>query len=174
MRFRTPDFNPSRLFLYYNERDIEGSESTDSGAMLSDGVKSLQQQGVCPELAWVYDIKRFAEKPPQSCYKLAEDHKYHRGYNIDNTDIEQIKVSLFNGNPFVMGIAVYASFESQEVAQTGTVPMPGPDEAALGGHAILCCGYDDSTQRVTCLNSWSEQWGDHGYFTLPYAYVTDP
>ena len=69
---------------------------------------------------------------------------YHRGFNIDNTDIEQIKTSLFNGNPFVMGIAVYESFESEEVARTGEVPMPGEGEKMLGGHAILCCGYDDS------------------------------
>lgn len=42
-----------------------------------------------------------------------------------------------------MGIAVYESFESQEVARTGEVPMPKPDEKMLGGHAILCCGYND-------------------------------
>lgn len=111
---------------------------------------------MCSELAWTYDISRFAEKPPAPCYKLAEDHRYARGFNIDNTDIEQIKTSLFSGNPFVMGIAVYESFESQEVARTGEVPMPGPGEKMLGGHAILCCGYDDNTQRVTCLNSWSD------------------
>ena len=73
-----------------------------------------------------------------------------------------------------MGIAVYESFESEEVARTGVVPMPGPDEKLLGGHAILCCGYDDNTQRVTCLNSWSSNWGDAGYFTLPYEFVTNP
>ena len=72
-----------------------------------------------------------------------------------------------------MGIAVYESFESQEVARTGEVPMPGPDEKMLGGHAILCCGYNDDSQRVTCLNSWSAGWGDKGYFTLPYKYITD-
>ena len=73
-----------------------------------------------------------------------------------------------------MGIAVYGSFESKEVAKTGEVPMPVPDESLLGGHAVLCCGYDDDTQRVLCLNSWGSGFGDKGYFTLPYAYITDP
>ena len=37
----------SRLFVYYNERVMEGSVNDDAGAMLRDGVKSLVKQGVC-------------------------------------------------------------------------------------------------------------------------------
>ena len=88
--------------------------------------------------------------------------------------MNQIKAALFNGNPFVMGIAVYESFESEAVARTGEVPMPKSGEKLLGGHAILCCGYNDETQRVTCLNSWGSGFGDSGYFTLPYEFVTNP
>jgi len=43
----SPDFVPARLFLYYNERVIENSVSNDSGAYLRDGMKTLQQQGIC-------------------------------------------------------------------------------------------------------------------------------
>src|SRR5205807_2007395 len=39
----------SRLFVYYNERVIEGTANQDSGAFLRDGIKSLAKQGVCPE-----------------------------------------------------------------------------------------------------------------------------
>ena len=124
---------------------MEGSRSTDSGAIISDGVKSLREQGVCPELAWPYDIKRFADEPPEVCYKLALDHRFYKSHNIDNTDIQQIKLSLYNNDPFVFGIAVYESFESQEVAKTGIVPMPKENEKMLGGHAIICVSYDDNT-----------------------------
>src|SRR5689334_22233606 len=41
------DFMPSRLFVYYNERDIERTVGTDSGAMLRDGVKCVSKLGVC-------------------------------------------------------------------------------------------------------------------------------
>ena len=34
------DFVPSRLFIYYNERVIENTVSTDSGAELRDGIKN--------------------------------------------------------------------------------------------------------------------------------------
>ena len=42
----------SRLFIYYNERVIEHSVRTDSGAMIRDGIKTLVKQGSCSELSW--------------------------------------------------------------------------------------------------------------------------
>jgi len=43
----------------------------------------------------------------------------------------------------------------------------------LGGHAVMAVGYDDSSQRFIVRNSWGKGWGLGGYFTLPYAYLTD-
>ena len=56
---------PSRLFIYYNERVIEGTVTSDSGAQLRDGVKTVAKQGICPEKVWPYDISKFAVKPPR-------------------------------------------------------------------------------------------------------------
>jgi C1A family cysteine protease len=42
-------FTPSRLFIYYNERAIEGTVNGDSEAMIRVGIKSVVKQGVCPE-----------------------------------------------------------------------------------------------------------------------------
>ena len=50
------DFMPSRLFIYYNERAMEGTIDTDSGAMIRDGMKSVAKLGVCTEDTWPYDI----------------------------------------------------------------------------------------------------------------------
>ena len=49
-------FIPSRLFVYYNARVIEGTVDSDSGAMIRDGIKSVAKQGGCPEDIWPYDI----------------------------------------------------------------------------------------------------------------------
>jgi C1A family cysteine protease len=86
----------------------------------------------------------------------------------------QMKGCLAHGYPFVLGFSVYESFESEEVARTGVVPMPDiAKEQMLGGHAVLAVGYDDADQRFLCRNSWGESWGEGGYFTMPYAYLTD-
>ena len=41
-----------------------------------------------------------------------------------------------------------------------------------GWHAISICGYDNTTGRFEFKNSWNSWWGNGGYGTLPYKYVT--
>ncbi len=170
--YKRPTFLGSRLFLYYNERRLEGSINYDSGATLYDGIKSLLINGVCLEKNWVYNENKFAIKPPNSCYIEALKYKVKSVKNIDNTLIN-MKSSLVNKQPFVVGIAVYESFESNTVASTGLVPMPQPNEQLLGGHAILIVGYDDIKKVWIARNSWGSSWGDKGYFYLPYNYLID-
>ncbi|RMO97988.1 Papain cysteine protease protein [Pseudomonas syringae pv. philadelphi] len=44
-----PAFEPSRLFIYYNERVIQHTVESDSGAMIRNGIKTVAAQGDCPE-----------------------------------------------------------------------------------------------------------------------------
>src|SRR5215469_10274500 len=37
----TQDWVPSRLFIYYNERAMEGTTASDSGARIRDGIKTV-------------------------------------------------------------------------------------------------------------------------------------
>src|SRR5438128_696006 len=57
-----PAFAPSRLFIYYNERAIEGTVDNDSGAMLRDGIKSIAKQGDCAETHWPYPNRKVREQ----------------------------------------------------------------------------------------------------------------
>ena len=165
-------FIPSRLFIYYNERVMEGTVGTDSGAQIRDGIKSVGSIGAPPETDWPYVINEFAMKPPTKAYKdapLGKALQYQRVPQV----LTQMKGCLASGYPFVYGFTVYESFESPQVAQTGVVPMPAAGEKVLGGHAVLAVGYDDSSQRFIVRNSWGPGWGMGGYFTVPYAYLTD-
>lgn len=168
----TPNFVPSRLFIYYCERVIEGTVNADSGAQIRDGIKSVAHNGDCPEKEWPYDIARFSLKPSPGCYKDALKYKavsYQRVVQAPS----QLKGCLASGYPIVFGFTVYESFEGAAVARTGKMPMPAPSEKVLGGHAVLAVGYDDAAQRFIVRNSWGKGWGMQGYFTMPYAYLTD-
>lgn len=165
-------WHPSRLFLYYNERVMIRMVKEDSGAYLRDGIKSLVRQGVCPETLWPYDVAKFTQKPNRMCYGAAEAVQV-LGYRRVSSELNDMKAALAQGLPFVVGISLYESFETEEVARTGKVPLPSPEERMIGGHAILCVGYDDTTRRFELLNSWGKQWGDAGFFTVPFGYLTN-
>ncbi|HYB40436.1 MAG TPA: C1 family peptidase, partial [Candidatus Methylomirabilis sp.] len=173
MKEKLPDvFTPSRLFIYYNERVIEGTVQSDSGAQIRDGIKSVAKQGGCPEKLWPYDIAKFTDKPSAACYTEAAKHRVV-SYQRVAQNANQMKGCLASGFPFVFGFTVYESFESDAVAKTGQVPMPAHGEQVLGGHAVMAVGYDDHAQRFTVRNSWGTGWGHKGYFTIPYAYLLD-
>src|SRR5262249_45384594 len=107
-----------------------------------------------------------------SCYTDATKSvavSYHRII----PHLDQLKGCLADGFPFAFGFTVYADFESPEVAKTGEAQLPTPGEQVLGGHAVPRVGYDDATQRFLVRNSWGPSWGQAGYFTLPYAYLTE-
>jgi C1A family cysteine protease len=170
---KTTAFAPSRLFIYYNERAIEGTVKVDSGAMLRDGIKSLADQGAAPETSWPYDILKFTNKPPKKCYDAGLKNQALSYQRLTPT-LAQLQGCLATGYPFVFGFSVYDSFESAAVARTGKVPMPnGSTEKLLGGHAVLAAGYDETKQCFIVRNSWGADWGVKGYCTFPYAYLLD-
>lgn len=173
LKQRLTDYVPSRLFIYYNERVIEGTVGLDSGAMIRDGIKSVASQGVCPEAEWPYDISKFTEKPSPAAYRDAASDRAV-SYQSLIQDLNQMRACLASGYPFIFGFTVYESFESLIVAQTGHAPMPGPSERAVGGHAVVAVGYDDPSQTFLVRNSWGTAWGMAGYFTLPYTYLLQP
>jgi len=183
LKQKLPDFTPSRLFIYYNERSMENTVATDSGAQIRDGVKSVSKLGVCPEAEWPYVATpadpntnlwppgaKPAQKPSPTCYSDALQHKAVT-YESVSRDLAQFKGCLAAGYPFVLGFTVYSAFESPQVAQTGVLNLPTSSEQVLGGHAVMAVGYDDAAQRFIIRNSWGTGWGLKGYFTMPYAYL---
>jgi C1A family cysteine protease len=164
---------PSRLFIYWNERDIEGDVANDSGASLRDGMTVLSKLGVPHEYLWWYNTKKYAVKPNKAVYTDAKQHLITEYLSIDNTKITDIKTCLAQGYPISFGFTAYESLESDVVAQTGVLPMPSKTEQIIGGHAVVLCGFSDKERVVIVRNSWGTDWGKKGYFTMPYDYITN-
>ncbi|GAC1456903.1 MAG: C1 family peptidase [Chamaesiphon sp.] len=167
------EFIPSRLFIYWNTRDLEGDTQEDAGGELRDAAKAIGTYGVCPEKVWPYEIARFAAKPSIACYTIGRFNKAIAYHSVPQT-LEQMRGCLAEGYPFTAGIMVYEGFESSSTALTGVVELPHPGEQQIGGHAILVVGYQDNSRIFICRNSWGTDWGQQGYFTIPYDYLTNP
>lgn len=170
---------PSRLFIYYHARLIEGTVDQDAGSSIRDGFKVIST-GVPPETDWPYDIKKFADAPPKKAETDAEAHKATLYTSVPQVGVD-IKTQLVGASarPVSFGFTVYESFESAEVAHSGVVPIPKRNESVVGGHAVVIVGYDEELKRYKVRNSWGSketdgtEWGfqGSGYFFLPYEYV---
>lgn len=157
----------SRLFLYWHERQLDGTVNEDSGATLRDGMKVLNKIGVCPEKDYPYDVNKFTQQPSQQAELDAGTYKIQQYQRV--LALPVLKAVLAEGIPVVIGIKVYESFESPDVARTGMIPVPNKSrERFLGGHAMCAVGYKDNTNLVVVRNSWGDKWGDKGYCYMPY------
>lgn len=170
MAFLHAGFEGSQLWLYYEERKIEGDVHSDAGAEIRDGIKVLASLGLPPETAWPYDIAKFSRAPSAAATKAAKADMVTAYQRL--TGVDDMLDCLASGFPFVVGISVFESFETDAVAKTGKVPMPAKHDKLLGGHAVCVVGYTADGSFIV-RNSWGTGWGMNGYFTLPEAYLAD-
>ena len=166
------EWQPSRLYIYWFSRFIEGSTNQDSGCQIRDVMTAIHTYGACDEKLLPYNINRFTNRPSNSCVRAATPHiKDFKYLSVSNSEAS-LKNCLAAGFPIVFGFDVYESFESQSVANTGIVPMPDTEkEQCLGGHCVCIYGYDDTKKQYLIMNSWGTGWGDNGYFHAPYDFV---
>lgn len=168
------DFQPSQLFIYYQERVDDGNVPVDYGSSIRESAKAVANYGAAPSADWPYVISQFATKPPAKAYADALLSRITLYLAVGQT-AQEMKSCLADGYPIHVGFSVYSSFETAAVASSGVAPLPNPAlEKLLGGHAVVVVGYDDAAGTWLCRNSWGTGWGQSGYFTFPYAALLDP
>lgn len=169
---------PARAMIYYDARLIEGTQDQDSGAMVRDAVAGVVKSGVVPDTEFPYDDQVFDRAPSAQDYA---DAKKQEALVYEAVAYPHFNQALASGFPVVFGFTVYESFESQEVASTGIVPIPQPGEQILGGHCVWGHGFNSRFKALgndkfpartkACRNSWMDEggapWGDNGDFYLP-------
>lgn len=165
--------NLSRLWLYYQERVLEGTVADDAGAQIYSGVRVLQTLGCPQESLWPYDIELYSTRPSKMANRDAKNYLLVKASAL-HQNLRDLKLSLIQRHPVVFGCLVFPSFEDPSVASTGRVPLPDPSESCLGGHCMMLVGFDDSSQSFLVRNSWGTAWGLGGYCWMPYAYLLNP
>lgn len=167
-----PPPDPSRLFLYYSEREQEGTVSADAGAQPRDGLLILKNSGVARESLWPYDVSRFTDKPASAAYDDATNDKIRGFYRVPG--LIGVKAALFAGHhPVGLGMLVFSGMQR---SRNGVIPMPDVGEQPAGGHFLYIRGYQDRSDwpgggYLVLRNSWGEQAGLSGDFLLPYQFA---
>ena len=175
----------SRLFVYYNAREIAGLKG-DSGCFIRSGMESLATMGVCPEKHHKYNVRDVDKEPSNFAYSYAQNYKIEKYYRLDTRGtskhelLDKVKLNLENGIPCATGFTVFESY--RHASKTGDIMFPSRKESINGAHAIAICGFDDNKKirgldgKVTkgafkIRNSYSNRWGDDGCGFLPYEYL---
>jgi C1A family cysteine protease len=152
---------------------LEGTVNYDNGAYIRDGMRAVYNYGAQLESLWPYDVKKFRMAPSTQAITDGAKRKVTLYQAVANH--QGCLDSLASGYPVVIGFSVYSSFESASVARTGIMPYPNVSkEQLLGGHAVLLVGYDKARQVYIVRNSWGSNWGDHGYFYMPFQVIQNP
>lgn len=159
----------SRLAMYYDVRRSYGKTQEDTGVQIRDLFKSIRRSGLPVESKWPYDLARWKEEPSKEAWAEGEHRKCGLMY-YRLTSQSDILDCLSEGWPVAYGMVLYDSFD--ELPPDNVVPMPGPDEAVTGGHALLLSGYSLPWRRYLFRNSWGSSWGMGGYAWLPFEYIT--
>ncbi len=166
-------FDPSRLFLYYNARDYEGTTQKDSGASIRDAVKALNRKGVCKEEDWPYYIYKYKQKPTHQAFQSAQGNNLCK-YERLQQNVDQLRACINEQCPFVFGFKVYNTcIEKAGRKETMSPPEWRERHRPDGRHAVVAVGYSDRRKAFLILNSWGSSWGNAGYFFMSYDFIKD-
>lgn len=166
-------YNPefSALFLYAEERVKNGTFPSDSGSDSRTCMQVLNQLGACLNILDPYSDTAIAEMPTQAMVAAALPFRigaYHRVLLGDGG--LTAKSVLASKYCHILGIPVYQAIESDEVAETGIVPVPTAGQTPIGGHELLVYGYSEKQESFLVRNSWGADWGLKGNLLLPFGY----
>ena len=161
----------SALFLYAMERMKNGTFPADDGSDSRTLFQVLNQTGLCLDTQDPFVDTAIAAVPKPAMSIAAAPFKigaYHRV--LFDAGLATARSVLASGYCRTIGIPVYQAIQSDEVAETGILPIPGPNETPVGGHELLVYGYEDAKAWELVRNSWGASWGLAGNLMIPYGY----
>lgn len=138
---------------------------SEQGAYIRGAVQYVYYVGACLESEMPYNeegIPRVVGGTPD------ETRKANRiGYYawLDPKDIYAIKQGLYYNGP-----AVISSIITQGLDELDSKFRAERRGYERGLHAMVIVGWDDELQCWIVRNTWGEEFGDKGYFYLPYSY----
>lgn len=163
-------------FAYFNARRLEGSQGEDAGAQIRDMQSGTLKYGICTDLLHPTNDSSVLLAPSDASYQDGLLRQNIKAMRVPQSELG-FKSVLYQGYTINLGFTVYSSFESDAVAKTGIMPIPNSfTEQVLGGHAVLVIGWCLLQGHLYLIvrNSWSDKWGDKGYFYMPIAFALNP
>ncbi len=130
----------------------------------------LQDNGTCDEACFPYDLNQCdgSSLGRADCNERCEGWA-GRTYKIDSYKFYMFQqpetfIQPLQNGPIVAGFMVFSDFQGYTEGVYEHV-----DGQMLGGHAVVIVGYNATEKYWICKNSWSEDWGENGYFRVRWG-----
>lgn len=156
----------SQRFIYHNTKKISGLWNIQ-GDYLRNALLSVCKYGApleqtypdIPKNNWEEYVK---EEPSLEAYEEAKKYIGDTCWSVGKT-LENFRQAIFQQKaPVGFGMMWYESY--RKITSDGKLPLPGGKE--LGGHAIDAVDWINEKLRIR--NSWGSNWGNNGYFYIPF------
>ncbi|WP_198407167.1 C1 family peptidase [Nocardia terpenica] len=164
-----------------NEQNISGgpmapmfiysqiAKGNDTGTYAGVALPMEQQQGIDTKADYWQGDFDYTTQPDAKERANAAHYKLSGAKDLTKGDIvTNIKQAIASGLPVPIGFDVRESFENLNGSNYNY--DPSPNERILGGHEVTIVAYD--AKGVTIQNSWGPDWGNKGFFTAPWSFVT--
>ncbi|HEY9843984.1 MAG TPA: C1 family peptidase [Candidatus Obscuribacterales bacterium] len=165
----------SPRYLWNLGRKAHGMVDQNVGIYLEDAIKIMDNLGMAPETSFPFASVNpeepafnsvLNELPGNALIEQAKKYRISQGWERISS-VHAMKQALAAGKPVVFAIMIFSNINS---GSNGMIPLPGPMDEPLGGHAITAVGYDNARRVFIIRNSWGTEWGDKGYGYLPYDF----
>jgi C1A family cysteine protease len=160
----------SKLYHYYHTRYIENTVTGDMGVIeLRNAIKALHKYCICAEYCWPYNKYNYQLQPSPLAYSDAVQRTIV-GYASLKSN-QEILSALNDNSPVVVGFEVFSGFDKID-SSNPIVSMPGAMDYSLGGHSVCLVGYSIPENKFLAKNSFGQDWGNKGYFWIPFDYAS--
>jgi C1A family cysteine protease len=159
----TKDHLFSPAFIYNSMNN-----GMDNGLKVNEALDWTVDNGVATLATMPYQESDSTTQPTIAAIQEAQSYKPQEWGTLKSN--KDIKTSLANNQPVIITMAAFNSFKSLK----GTDSVYNTADTWVGEHAVTVVGYDDghaSGGAFKVMNSWGTDWGDQGFFWLPYQFT---
>jgi len=138
----------------------EDTHNCKTGWEIDDALRYLVEPGVVPEDVFPYELEDKSQPMPDG---WKEKTTKITGFMPLNSH-SNMKQWISKVGPLVTAMTIKADLVFYGKGIYSHIFGP-----ALGGHCVTVVGYNDEYQAWLCKNSWSEHWGEEGFFWIKYG-----
>ena len=139
------------------------------GLKVSDVLDWVVTNSISTWATMPYDENDSTSQPNKAALQEAKYYPSDSWATVSSTN--EMKTALVNGQPVIITFAVFNSLLNLK----GDASIYNTADTFVDEHAATVVGYDDnhtSGGAFKVMNSWGTEWGDNGFFWLPYQFIS--